>query len=151
MAPLELLVYVPQAIYTFYGFCGSIAMLSPPADCFHPDLSSPTRASTGRKQHPTDRPLPYRYALPFVRNGIHRRYILGKHWHAPSIKLIPTKNNCLFISIRVLKQTFLIFSSKIGIFHWYFRLKLLLQCTYSTNNQHFNKSKKLNQAIKRLK
>ena len=27
------------------------------------------------------------------------------------------KNNCLFISIRVLKQTFLIFPSKIRIFH----------------------------------
>ena len=24
----------------------------------------------------------YRYALPFVRNGIHRRYILSKHRHA---------------------------------------------------------------------
>ena len=32
----------------------------PPADYFHPDLSSPARASTGWKQRPTGRLLPYR-------------------------------------------------------------------------------------------
>ena len=136
MAPLELLVYVPQAYTRSADSAGRWQCSPPPADTFIqtypvqqgrplvgssvPPVGSShigaaitdTRSFWVKNDTVHKASSHYRYALPFVRNGIHRRYILGEHRHAPSIKLIPAKNNCLFISIRVLKQNVLDISFK---------------------------------------